>query len=263
MTSVTQEFTEQWQRWHVERERELADPLGWLSITRLEWLSTEPSRFDGLPGTWWYRGETGYVHAELEDGLEFQGQRSFELGATAPGALIGWGERKIELAHRGSAYNIRLHDPEAPRLREFRGVPAYEPDPDWVLEAEFVPFEQPRPVTVGAVVEGLSHIYTSPGTVRFEVDGTVHSLTAFNGKQGGLSVLFTDETSGDTTYAANRSLATPDPEGGRLTLDFNRAVNLPCAFIELATCPLPPAGNHLPVRVTAGERMPYEAVDAA
>ena len=63
-------------------------------------------------------------------------------------------------------------------------------------------------LTVGAVVEDLSHVYTSPGTLRFDFGGRTHRLTAFNGKSGaGFSVLFTDATSGVTTYPANRSLA--------------------------------------------------------
>jgi uncharacterized protein (DUF1684 family) len=72
--------------------------------------------------------------------------------------------------------------------------------------------------------------------------------------------LFTDETSGVTTYAANRSLrvAAPDADGS-VVLDFNRATNLPCAYTEFATCPLPPAENHLPLAVEAGEQIPYEA----
>jgi uncharacterized protein (DUF1684 family) len=37
-------------------------------------------------------------------------------------------------------------------------------------------------------------------------------------------------------------------------LDFNRAVNPPCAFTAFATCPLPPKQNDLPVRIEAGER---------
>ena len=47
-------------------------------------------------------------------------------------------------------------------------------------------------------------------------------------------------------------------EDGSAVLDFNRAVNLPCAYTDLATCPLPPAGNHLPFPVEAGEKTPYE-----
>ena len=70
-------------------------------------------------------------------------------------------------------------------------------------------------------------------------------------------MLFTDATSGVTTYAANRSLTTaaPDADGGVL-LDFNRATNLPCAYTDLATCPLPPAENRLPVAIQAGEQTP-------
>ncbi|WP_031465777.1 DUF1684 domain-containing protein [Sciscionella sediminilitoris] len=258
MSTATENFTEDWRAWHTARERELAAAHGWLSITRLEWLGTEPTRFPGLPGTWWYSGDTGHVRAEPGDGLDLVGEQTYRLGATAPGELIGWGERRIELAHRGAAYNIRVHDPEAPVLRDFRGVPAYEPDPEWVIEAEFLPFDQPRPVTVGAVVEGLAHVYTSPGEVRFSYGGARHTLTAFNGKHGGLSILFTDETSGVTTYPANRSLPAAPPREGTVILDFNRAVNLPCAFIDLATCPLPPQGNHLGFAVTAGEKIPHE-----
>jgi uncharacterized protein len=49
----------------------------------------------------------------------------------------------------------------------------------------------------------------------------------------------------------------PDPDAdGRVTIDFNRTLNLPCAFTAYATCPLPPAENRLPVAVEAGERTP-------
>ena len=40
-------------------------------------------------------------------------------------------------------------------------------------------------------------------------------------------------------------------------LDFNRATNLPCAYTDLATCPLPPE-NRLPVAIEAGEKIPVE-----
>ena len=40
-------------------------------------------------------------------------------------------------------------------------------------------------------------------------------------------------------------------------------MNLPCAYTDLATCPLPPAENRLPVAVEAGEQIPYERQDAS
>ena len=90
------------------------------------------------------------------------------------------------------------------------------------------------------------------------MDGQNLRLIAFNGyKPGSLGVLFTDATSGVTTYPANRSLEVAAPAAdGTVILDFNHAVNLPCAYTEFATCPLPPAGNHLPVAVEAGRSCP-------
>ena len=68
---------------------------------------------------------------------------------------------------------------------------------------------------------------------------------------------------GVTTYAANRSLRVSAPDSyGTVVLDFNRATNLPCAYTEFATCPLPPAENRLPVAVEAGELIPREAEKA-
>jgi uncharacterized protein (DUF1684 family) len=63
-----------------------------------------------------------------------------------------------------------------------------------------------------------------------------------------------------TTYAANRSVAVKAPdEHGRVLIDFNRAVNLPCAYTPHATCPLPPAENRLAVAIEAGEKKPSGA----
>lgn len=257
---TTAAFAAEWEQWHRGREQALAAPGGWLSINRLEWLDTEPGRFDGLPGSWWFEGAT--AHLRPGDGETFTA-RDFGLHPTGPGEVVDVDGHLIEVARRGEGYLIRVHDDSAATFQGFHGVPAYPADPTWVLTAWFEPFAEPESVTVGAVAEGLAHVYVSPGVLILERDGVEHRLTAFNGKDGGLSVLFTDETSGVTTYAANRTLAVEASEevvcgGGAVDLDFNRAVNLPCAFIDFATCPLPPAGNHLPFAVEAGEKTPYE-----
>lgn len=270
MTAYTEqgltEFTEQWREWHANREKDLADPYGWLALVSLDWLTDVPSTYPTAPGLWWQDAEAAYVDpqgAELSyQGEPINGVQRFELINSGPGTRVVAGDVEVEVARR-SGYLIRVHDPKARPLRDFRGVPSYEPDPAWVLDGRFEPFARPRPTTVGAVVPGLSHVYQALGVVRFERDGVEHTLTAFNGKvPGGLNILFTDATSGVTTYPANRSLAVAEPAAdGAVTLDFNRAVNLPCAFTDFATCPLPPAGNHLPFAVTAGELMPYERAE--
>ncbi|ACU36901.1 DUF1684 domain-containing protein [Actinosynnema mirum] len=254
-------FIEQWRRWKDERERTLAAPLGWLALVSLDWLDDRPRGYAGLPGVWWQDEDAAYFDPQgaqaSQSGFPVLGQSRFELVDSGAGARIAIGDVEVEVARRGG-YLIRVHDPKAAALLEFDGVPSYPPDPDWRIEGVYEPFPEPRPTTVGAVVEGLSHVYTAPGVVRFSFGGQEHALTAFNGKRRGLNVLFTDATSGVTTYAANRSLEIAEPdEAGRVILDFNRATNLPCAFTDYATCPLPPEGNTLPFAVEAGEKTPH------
>ncbi|QKW23344.1 DUF1684 domain-containing protein [Kitasatospora sp. NA04385] len=263
----TVEFTREWEEWHTASQRALADPHGFLAVSSLHWLSDKPARFPDAPGAWW-TGPDG-VWVELDEGEELaldgepvRGRHRFgvlperaSLYATAGGAVI-------EVAKRGGHDIVRPRHPDNPLLRDFTRTPAYAPDPRWALTGRYLPFAEPRPVTVGAAVEGLQHVYDSPGEIEFTLpdDGGTHRLTAFNGHlPGSLQVLFTDATSGVTTYAANRALTVPAPdEQGRVTVDFNRATNLPCAYTDLATCPLPPAENRLPAAVEAGERIPLE-----
>ncbi|GAA2532423.1 DUF1684 domain-containing protein [Winogradskya humida] len=190
------------------------------------------------------------------------GRYGFGVLGERSGIDAGAGDAVIEVARRGGFDIVRPRHPENPLRVRFKGVPAYEPTEKWQLTGRYVPFEQPRDVTVGAAVEGLEHVYESPGRVEFEAGGVALALTVFNGQTpGALFALFVDETSGVTTYAANRSLAIDAPAGdGTVVLDFNRATNLVCAYTDHATCPLPPRENHLPVAVEAGEKIPYERV---
>lgn len=258
-------FVHEWEAWHRDHERELADPHGFLAITSLRWLDGEPARFEDAPGAW-STGDEGVV-VELGEGEELtvdgeavRGRYGFGVLGERTSVFARWGDAVIEVAKRGGHDIVRPRHPDNPLRTGFTRTPAYAPDPRWALSGRFLPFEAPRPVTVGAVVEGLQHVYDAPGQVEFEFDGTTHRLTAFNGRRpGSLLVLFRDATSGVTTYAANRSLAVGAPdEHGAVLIDFNRAANLPCAYTDLATCPLPPAENHLPVAVEAGEKTPLE-----
>jgi uncharacterized protein len=95
------------------------------------------------------------------------------------------------------------------------------------------------------------------GEVVFDHDGTEHRLVAWEGDDGGVWILFRDATSGVTTYSALRQLVTaPVSSDGSVAIDFNRAYNMPCAYTDFATCPLPPAANTLPFAVEAGEKVP-------
>ena len=265
-------FEADWQEWHEAHERNRAHPHGFLAVTHLHWLGPEAARLEGAPGTW--SAEADVVRVVLEPGESLQ-QDGNELN-TGAGTTVTFGpieERGginlvsgntvIEVAKRGREYIVRPRNPENRLLREYQGTPAYSPDAAYAVRGTFVPFEAPRPTTVDAAVEGIQHVYEAPGEIRFKLAGQELVLTAFNGHTpGSLSVLFTDQTSGKTTYAANRSLTVVPAADGSVQLDFNRAVNLPCAYTDLATCPLPPAENRLPVAVEAGEKIPYERQDS-
>ncbi len=258
-------FTAQWQDWHRRQEARLADPHGFLAITDLHWLTPEPQRFPDAPGTW----STGTVGVTVVlgdgeelvvDGTPVRGDYHFGVIPERGGVNAVWNDAVIEVARRGGHDILRPRHPNTPLLLGFVGTPSYAPDPRWVVVGRYVPFDQPRPTTVGAAVEGLEHVYDAPGRVEFELDGQALALTAFPGHgPGSLIALFTDATSGVTTYAANRVLTLDPPAAdGTVVLDFNRAVNLPCAYTDLATCPLPPAENRLTVAIEAGEKIPYE-----
>lgn len=263
-------FTEEWERWHHAKEEALAAPHGFLAITSLRRPGPLPERYDDAPGRW--SAADGRVVVELDEGEELtvdgaavRGRYDFGVIGERDGVYAGFGDALVEVAKRGGRDILRPRHPANPLRTGFTGTPAYAPDPRWVRDGRFVPHDVPRRVTVGAAVEGLEHVYDSPGRVEFEVAGATYRLTVFNGSRpGGLTALFTDATSGVTTYAANRSLQIGPPDaGGRVSLDFNRAANLPCAYTDLATCPLPPAGNRLPFAVEAGEKIPRERAGRA
>ncbi|SOD74860.1 hypothetical protein SAMN05892883_4053 [Jatrophihabitans sp. GAS493] len=258
-------FAQQWRDWHAAHEKALADPHGFLAITNLHWLEESPQRFPDAPGEW-STGEDGVrvtlaAGESLElDGVTITGEHDFGVIAERDSLYPAFGDAVVEVAKRGGHDILRPRHPGNRLRTEFVETPAYAPSPRWVVPGRFVPFDEPRPTTVGAAVEGLQHVYDASGQIEFELDGQSLTLTAFNGKApGSLHVLFTDATSGVTTYAANRSLSVDRPDSdGVVQLDFNRAANLPCAYTDLATCPLPPAENRLPVAVEAGEKIPNE-----
>jgi uncharacterized protein (DUF1684 family) len=258
-------FAREWRDWHDRQQARLADAHGFLSITGLHWLDGKPQRFDDAPGRW-LTGPDG-VRVLLDegeelivDGVAVHGDYGFGVLDERASLFPVSGDAVIEVAKRGGHDILRPRHPENPLRLEFTNTPAYEPHPRWAVTGRYVPFDEPRPTTVGAAVEGLQHVYDAPGQVHFELGGQALSLTVFNGHTpGSLSALFTDATSGVTTYAANRSLQIDAPAAdGTVRLDFNRAANLPCAYTDLATCPLPPAENRLPVAIEAGEKIPNE-----
>lgn len=249
---------DEWQQWRQRRENGLRNPLGWLSLIGLHWLGAAPAAFDTVPGRWSVDGDIIVVRARAEDGLVYDGAPiDGELRIKPSAQRVSCGDLDIEIILRADWYALRVRDPHSAALAGFAGVRTFPYSEDWVVEGRFEPFEPARPFTLGTVIDGLTDAESAVGLVRFTVGGQDYALTAFDGGDGDLDFLFRDATSGVTTYAASRSFWADKPaDDGRVVLDFNRAYNMPCAFTEFATCPLPPAENILPLEITAGELKP-------
>jgi hypothetical protein len=242
------DFMGEWQAWRDEREQRLRAPHGWLSITAIHWLSATPQRFVDAPGEWSGEERAATVTLSPSESLSLDGTvlgpGSHRLGPVDElGLRVGFGEAVAQVAERDGQVILRPRHPDSPNLKAYRGTPCYPANPGWVRPARYEPYAQRDGDAVGEVV--------------FDHDGAEHRLVAWDEDDGSLWILFRDATSGVTTYAALRQLETapPSPDGG-VELDFNRAYNMPCAYTDFATCPMPPPANTLPFPVEAGEQIP-------
>jgi uncharacterized protein (DUF1684 family) len=254
-----QEFARVWQQWRAGWEQWLTQPLGWLAATSHEWLDDTPRQVPGLPGRWWQHGDAIHIDPQgtpMAFGEKtFTAEHRFALAGAPDDLRVTVGEREVGITYRGT-YLIVVYDPNSPARRDFDGVPVYEPRPRWVLPGRLERYDSPTSVTLDSV--GWStHTHETPGLVHFAYAGTEHTLQVLS-SHGTLLTVFTDATSGVTTYGAGRSLDIPGPDSeGNVTLDFNRTVNLPCALSEhFPICPLPPSTNRLPFAIEAGEKTP-------
>ena len=242
------DFLGEWQAWRAAREERLRDPHGWLSITAIHWLTSEPQRFDDVPGAWSADGGDAIVSLGPGERLTSDGGALTEgVHLLGPldlyGVTVTFGDAVAQVADRDGTTIVRPRHPDSPNLRAYQGTPCYPADQTWIRPGHFERYAEPDGIAVGEVV--------------FSHDGAEHRLVAWGEGDGSLWILFRDATSGVTTYPANRQLvvAPPSPDGS-VEIDFNRASNMPCAYTEFATCPLPPEANTLPFAVEAGEQLP-------
>jgi hypothetical protein len=149
-------------------------------------------------------------------------------------------------------------DQAHPALKQPPIVEAFPPDQRWRVAARFDAFEKPRQVTV-ADVRGGKVEFMAAGQLVFRLAGREWRLTAFvPGGDEPFFVMFKDQTNGVSTYGGYRILQPERVKNGGFTiLDFNMAMNPPCAYSPFTTCPLPPPENKIDVAVEAGlKRLP-------
>jgi thiosulfate/3-mercaptopyruvate sulfurtransferase len=258
-------FTALWGAWRAERDRELAEPDGILSVTSIDYLGTDPVEIPGVPGRW-SAGADG-VRVDLPDGADLADEGgalrgSRLIGPIAPGVQrkLRSGDIRVEIFVVAGRVVLRTRDTRHRLRTGFRGTPAFPPSRDWVISGRWIPTAPTALVHVDSAAKPLARDVVTPGQVEFELEGRTHRLIATEtpGRPDTVTLLFRDRTSGVTTYAAVRELLVARPEGTEVTLDFNRAQNKNCAYTDYAICPLPPNGNVIDAAVEAGERIPYE-----
>jgi hypothetical protein len=175
-------------------------------------------------------------------------QGPLELG-TISFEIVGMGEAPPERQF------VSAWDSQHPDAQELPPIEAYPLDSRWRVAARFDAFDAPRSVRVADVRGGFMD-FVAPGELVFRVNDEEMRLTAI-GEPGrdDLFVMFKDSTNGATTYGGYR-IVTPRAVADRewTVLDFNVALNPPCAYSRFTTCPLPPPENRLDVAVEAGEK---------
>lgn len=263
-------YTKQMQQWYKGREDYLRSPAGWLNLAGLYWLQPGNNSFGSdssntlvfkhaqMPawaGTFIVQdGKVSWVSAPgtritvkdslVEDLLVFSKEQSPMVLAT--GAL------RWNIILREDRIGLRLRDLASPTVTGFSGIARFPLNEKWRIRARLV--QSPNLGIRMANVIGQSYLVSSPGKLHFVIDGKKYALDAMT-EDDQLFLVFGDATSGKDTYAAGRFLYAPLPDAnGETILDFNQAINPPCAFSTYATCPLPPPQNILPIAIRAGEK---------
>jgi uncharacterized protein (DUF1684 family) len=149
--------------------------------------------------------------------------------------------------------------PEAERAT-FPGIPYFDVDEDRVYdELRLEPYLGSEPTSFQIpTTDGQLRPAERAGVLRFDVDGTEATLTAYRfagDRAGRLFVPFLDGTTGTETYGAGRYLDLDPEDDGTYVIDFNLAYHPSCVYDPRFSCPLTPAENRLPVRIEAGERL--------
>ena len=257
--SIEQEEFEVWRR---ARWEEIAGPHGKARIAAKGWISgLEPQMISGVPGQWSttpdgaLRLSAADTAGILVDGQPVAGPVEVEVPA---GSRVEFPEGLTATVMGGNgAYAVVVKDDTAVARSGLSGIESYPYDPSWVLQGEYRDAPPGRTVEIDRLTVPRSRdTLPAPVDLTISIGGEERVLTILEDMPGHRLLIFTDHTNGAGTSELGRWLLLPlaDP-GSIVTVDFNRAI-LSYHHISPAVfnCPTEPEGNHLPLRVEAGER---------
>lgn len=260
-TAPGDEGIEAFRQWRKRRIAALTAEDGWLNLVGLWWLDDGPVSVGSGEG----------VDAVLPRGPQLLGAASLEGSAfrfapadaavqpvslTVPEkgpARFLMGGFLMEAVRLAGRTALRVRDPDSSARRDFSGTQTFDFDPAWRIRAHWVALGAPIHTEVDTVI-GAPTAVTITHKAVFEHGGRPIELLPTFGTMEAPQFVIRDATAGIETYPASRFVFGEEVAESTLILDFNRAVNPPCAFSSFAICPLPPPQNVLPFRIEAGEK---------
>ena len=245
-------------KWRENREAGLKRNTGWLSVAGLFWLK-EGENTLGSEGEVKLPDYTPKAYGTLvRNGkvvtLKVPGEADRVLKTDGEGTpdQVKVEDATFTIIERGPRVGVRLYDPKSKFQQRFKGLSWFPVDAKYRIEAKFIPHKTVRTLKIANVIGDFNDV-PNPGYVEFKLEGKICRMEA---QQEGdeLFFNFVDKTAGKETYTPGRFLYSELPKDGKVTIDFNRAYNPPCAYTDFATCPRPPNENFLPVAIRAGEK---------
>jgi uncharacterized protein (DUF1684 family) len=273
--TVDPAYRQQIDQWHAERLERLRAPDGWLTLVGLHPLPPGASTVGSDRGrdirlNAYVEPDLGVIRvaddgisyvpvvsAKVQiDGEEATEARPVPLRSDAGGdpTVVSTGTVSFYVIERGGRPFLRVKDSASERRREFEGIERFPVRERWRVAARLETVNVPPTVPITDILGNVTQ-EPSPGVLVFQLEGRPHRLIPMAEPGAPLFVVFGDATNGESTYGGGRflSLDPPAPDG-TVIIDFNRAINPPCAFTPYSTCPMPPRENVLPLAVTAGEK---------
>ena len=269
-SAQAQNYQQEIDTWHQKRVESLLSPTGWFNLEGLFWLKPGKNTFGSgaandmvyanpsfpkMAGS--FEWENGKVNWITETGIKVTVNDSvidrstiFEEGKKV--VLLALENFRWNIIKRDDKIGVRFRNLQASAVKNFKEIKRYLVKEQWQIMAHLE--AAPKASVLITNVLGQTKPEESPGKLVFTVNGKTFQLDPIlEGNQ--LFILFGDATSGKETYPSGRFLYAQLPDAnGNTVLDFNKAINPPCAFSTFATCPLPPKQNILPIAITAGEK---------
>lgn len=162
------------------------------------------------------------------------------------------GMLSLVLIERGGRFAVRMWDNNRPERQLFPPRTWFAVNPALCLDARYTPYPVPKKILLPDAL-GNQREARMDGSLTFQFQREIFRLDVSR-EENELFIMFKDATCGVETFPPGRYLTAELGKTGKISLDFNKSVNPPCAFTDYATCLFATKENELDFRVEAGEK---------